>query len=318
MKLLSAATAWFSTPGPIVAIEVAADRVNGVMIGGGREMPELVGHASEPLPPGAIVPTVAASNLEDRPAAVAALRAVLDRLPGRHVRVGLVVPDSAAKVSLVRFESVPTRDGDLEQMIRWQVRKAVPFKLDEAQIAYTPGSHLEGGGREFVVVVMRRDIVEEYESLCVDAGLRPGVVDVATFGLINTGLRWQAVSPDKDWLIVHAAAGYNSVGIVRGDDLVFFRNRAGKSEGDLSDLVHQTVMYYEDRLGGGGITRVLLARSGDAQGTDLIARALSSRLAAPVDIVNPRVGMGSKVDRTAVPSLAAPIGLLLREHAAAA
>ena len=42
-----------------------------------------------------------------RAALVAALRSALDKLGSRPRRVALVIPDTAAKVSLLRFEKVP-------------------------------------------------------------------------------------------------------------------------------------------------------------------------------------------------------------------
>ena len=317
MNPLHSLASWLSTSGPTAAIEIAADRVSAVQVGAGRQTIDVVGHATELLPQGVVQPAVTASNVIDRAAVAAAVRAVLDRLPRRPVRVGLVVPDSAAKVSLVRFENAPTRDADLEPMIRWQIRKAVPFPLDEARVSYSPGTRLDGGGREYLVAVMRRDIVQDYEGLCTDAELQPGVVDLATFSLVNAALTGRPVDQGEDWLLVHVAAGYHSIGIVRDGALVFFRNRVATGAGDLSNLVHQTAMYYEDRLGGDGIVRVLLASS-DGAATDHLTRTLVERLGAPVGTVSANAGVRDAVSETALTAVAAPIGLLLRAPTLAA
>ena len=58
---------------------------------------------------------------------------------GRPRRIGLVVPDLVAKVSLVRFEKVPPRAADLDQLVRWQVRKTAPFPIEEAQVSSCAG-----------------------------------------------------------------------------------------------------------------------------------------------------------------------------------
>ncbi len=71
-----------------------------------------------------------------------------------------MLPDTVAKVSLLRFEKVPAEPQDLDQLIRWQVRKAAPFRIEEAQLAWVPGVALPGGGREFIVTVARRDVIE--------------------------------------------------------------------------------------------------------------------------------------------------------------
>ena len=99
----------------------------------------------------------------------------------------LVVPDTIAKVSLLRFEKVPARAADLAALVSWQVRKSAPFPADQAQLSYVPGAEVDGA-REFVVTMARRDIVTEYEAVCQDAGVHTGVVDLATFNLVNAVL----------------------------------------------------------------------------------------------------------------------------------
>jgi len=110
---------------------------------------------------------------------------------------------------------------------------------------------------------------------------------------------------------------------LRGENLIFFRNRAADTEGTLADLVHQTTMYYEDRLKGAGFAQVILAGAGATpleQTIDIDAarRNLEERLRTPVDLVDPRAA-ATLTDRiTAAPALldtlAPLIGLLLRDR----
>ena len=140
------------------------------------------------------MPSLTAPNVQNRQAVVAALGRVLEQI-GRPRRVGLVVPDLVAKVSLVRFEQVPARAADLEQLVRWQVRKTAPFPIEEAQVSFVPGikvaSGADGGGgagQEFIVSLARRATIEDYEALCADAGAHAGLVDLTTFNVINAVL----------------------------------------------------------------------------------------------------------------------------------
>ena len=97
------------------------------------------------------------------------------------------MPDPVAKVSLVRFEQVPPRAQDLDQLIRWQVRKAAPFPIEEAQVSYVAGLRA-ADGQEFVVSLARRDVVQEYEALCAAPGAHAGLVDLSTFNVVNAVL----------------------------------------------------------------------------------------------------------------------------------
>ncbi len=311
-----------TSSGPQAAVELSTHRVSGAAIDvrGGR--PVVAAHAMEPLPDGALAPALAARNVVDREAVASALATVLDRL-GRPNRIGLVVPDPVAKVSIARFEHVPSRAADLDQLVRWQVRKSAPFAIDEAQVSYTRGLRT-GEGQEFVVSVARRDVIEEYESLAAEAGAHAGIVDLSTFNVVNAVLAGSA-PPTGDWLLVNVAPDYASIAILRDHDLVFFRNRGADSDVTLTDLVHQTAMYYEDRLRGGGLGRVFLGGGGAGLLTpadlDQARRSLEARLSTSVEAVDPREA-ASLTDRIgATPALldtlAPLVGLLLRDREAA-
>jgi hypothetical protein len=232
--------------------------------------------------------------------------------------VALVLPDSVAKVSLIRFEKVPPKLSDLEQLIRWQMRKAAPFRIEDAQVAWQPGVAIPGGGREYIVTVARRDIVLSYERACEAAGTHAGIVDLASFNHVNAVLA--AGRTPGDWLLVHVAADYTTLAVVRGDDVVSFRNRTGGGQEDLVELVHQTAMYHEDRLGGGGFSRVVLSGASvlGIEETERLRRLLYERIGLKVELPDFRsaVSMRDRIAASAelLDALAPCVGVLLRER----
>jgi Tfp pilus assembly PilM family ATPase len=112
--------------------------------------------------------------------------------------VALIIPDVAQRCRS-RFDQVPARRDDLDQLVRWQVRKSAPFAIDEACVSYTPGARAADGSAEFVVVLARRDVVEEYERACADAGAYAGLVDLATFSVLNPVLACPARRRQTGW-----------------------------------------------------------------------------------------------------------------------
>jgi type IV pilus assembly protein PilM len=308
------------TPTPGVAVEIAASHVSAAGLGWRGRDPVVAAHALEWLPPHALVPSLTAVNAHDRRAVVAAVSRVLEKV-GRPRRIGLVLPDAIAKVSLIRFEQVPARAQELEQLVRWQVRKTAPFPTEEAQISFVPGLGA-ADGHEFIVAVARREVVTEYEGICAEAGAHAGLVDLSTFNVINAVLAGSG-SPETDWLLVNIAADYASIAILRGSDLILFRNRAADTEGTLADLVHQTAMYYEDRLKGAGFARVVLAGAANAgpehaADVEQLRRSLEERVATTVESIDPRAAAGITDRIAATPSLldalAPLVGLLLRDR----
>jgi hypothetical protein len=329
MSTFSRWTSLADAPPPDAAVEIAAHRVSAISLETRAGKPVVAAHATEALPEGALVPSLTALNARDKSAVLVALRRVLESV-GRPRRVGLVVPDPIAKVSLVRFAQVPARPSELDQLIRWQVRKAAPFPIEEAQIASARGIRVTGAetgeaGQEFLVSMARREVVVEYEELCAAAGAHAGIVDISTFNVINAVTAGATPTP-ADWLLVNVAFDYASIAIMRGPHLILFRSRGADSEGTLADLVHQTAMYYEDRLQGSGFGRVLLsgasAAGAHASDIDELRRGLQERLATTVETIDPRGAVGL-VDRIAASpaflDMVTPlVGVLLRDTSEAA
>ena len=318
---MSPLPSFLTSPAPSVGVEVASDRVTAVSLT--RQGPSwIVGaHGTERLAPGVVTPALNAVNVHDVRALSAALRSAFDKLGSRPRRVALVIPDTAAKLSLLRFEKVPA-EADLDQLIRWQMRKAAPFKPEEAQISWVPAAPIAGGGREYLVTLARRDIIESYMTACAEAGASAGLVDLASLNLINAALAPGTGTTAGDWLIVHVAPDYATLAIVRDQDLIYFRTRQLDSEADLADLVHQTAMYHEDRLSGARFARVVVsgASARGLESGDRLRRSLEERMGVTVEALDFR-GTAAMRDRISagpdlLDALAPAVGVVLREQVA--
>jgi type IV pilus assembly protein PilM len=305
-------------------VQIARNRVSAATVVSRSGGLAVTAHAMEPLPPGVVTPGLNSANIVDVKPVGSAIQRLFERMGIRPKRVALAVPDTIAKVSILKFEKVPDRAHDLDELVRWQVRKAAPFRIEDAQLSYVPGLKTPDGGAEFVIVLARKDIIREYESACEQAGAQAGIVDLATFNVINAVLA-APETPADDWLLVHVTHEDAAMAILRGKHLVFFRSRASDGEGSLADMVHQTAMYYEDRLSGAGFNRVVLAGAGlpvtdGGQDADYLRRALEQRLGTHVDTIDPR-GAATLADRISantelLDALAPLVGLLARDRAA--
>ena len=214
----------------------------------------------------------------------------------------------------------PPRAQDLDQLIRWQVRKAAPFPIEEAQVSYVPGA-AAADGQEFVVVAgaarrrrgVRSAVRRGRRARRASSTSRPSTSSTRC----SPGRRrrratgcW-STSPPTTRRSRSCAAPH----------LIFFRNRGADTDGTLADLVHQTAMYYEDRLSGAGFARVLLAGAaggGAARATTSSRCAAASRSGCgPRSKPSIRAPPSTLTDRiTAAPALldtlAPLVGLLLR------
>ena len=311
----------FQTPAPDVAVEIDHTHVAAARLSWRGSQAVISAHASEALPAGLVAPGLAALNVSDVPMLSHAIARVLGQLgAGKPARVSLVVPDTVAKVSLLKLEKVPAKAADLQEIVKWQVRKTSPFPMEQAVLSISPGARGADGANEFVVAVSRADVIHQYEQACLMAGAHAGLVDLSTFGVIN-GILSSASAPAGDWLLVHVTGTYFTLAVMRDGALLFFRNR-GEEEGTLADLIHQTAMYYEDRLNGAGFARVLIAGAARLPGgAENVRRGLEERLRVSVESVDPRAAAGLQDRIGASPELldvlAPLIGILMRERKAA-
>ena len=311
------APAWLASPPADAAIEIAETAVTVAALGSHGRDTVAERYAVEPLPPGALVPSLTTDNVVNRDAVTRALAAALAQVAIKPRRVALVVPDPIARVSLLRFDRVPPRRDDLEQLIRWQMKKAVPFAVEQACLTFSPASRANGGG-EYLVALARRDAIREYERLIEGIGAHAGLVDLSTLSVLNLYLAGTA-APEGDWLLVHMRPSYTSIAVVRGADVIFFRTRGHDEEDSLTDLVHQTTMYYQDRLEGTGFAHVFVGGTGRTPDeVEQARRALDERFGIPVEPIDPapRVMLTDRitVSPEARSGLAPLAGVLLRSR----
>jgi type IV pilus assembly protein PilM len=312
---VSILASWLASPPPDAAVEIGPESVSVAVLGARGAQAVVQRYAVEPLPAGAVVPSLAAHNIAARAAVVEALRAAYESAGVRPRRVALVVPDPAARVAMIKFDQVPARAEDLDQLIHWQLKKSAPFPVEEGVISYSPGAR-SASGSEFVVELARRDIIREYEAVIEELGGHAGLVELSSVALVNLFLAERQL-PVGDWLVVHMRPTYTSVALMRGEDMLFFRSRAEGDEEGLEDLVHQTAMYYEDRLSGRGFARVLLGGTGRSTGAlEVARRSLEERLASRVEPIDP-TSVAPATDRISLTpeagaALAPLLGILLR------
>ena len=87
-------------------MEIAAGRVSGASLEWRGGQAVIAAHAVEPLPDGALVPALNATNTHDRASVATAINRVIEKL-GRPRRVGLVVAGRRRQSLALKFEKIP-------------------------------------------------------------------------------------------------------------------------------------------------------------------------------------------------------------------
>jgi type IV pilus assembly protein PilM len=132
--------------------------------------------------------------------------------------VTLIVPDAAVRVLLLDFDQLPSKPAEALPVVRFRLKKLLPFDADDAVVSY----QVMSSAKQVVnvlAVAMPRVVLEEYESAVTAAGYQPGAVLPSTLAAL-AGLD----EADAPSLVVNAARGAVTTAIVKGGVLQLHRS----------------------------------------------------------------------------------------------
>ncbi|MGC2322582.1 MAG: hypothetical protein WA463_08140 [Terriglobales bacterium] len=239
-----------STARPHLACEVAADRVLAARGGGGHI--DLC--SSHSLPAGAVVPNLGNVNVLDGQVLRLAIAEALAAVQDRSRDVLAILPDAAVRVVMLDFDTLPDKAEDAEGVVRFRLKKSLPFNVDQAALSYEV--HRLNGHVKVLAAVSPQTVLEEYEAAFRDAGYSPGVVMpsmLAALGMVEAGTPALVVKVDSVSI---------SVAVVDQQELRLLRtleNAAGVTVtgAQIAADVYPSVVFYEDTYGA-KVERVLV------------------------------------------------------------
>ncbi len=158
-----------------------------------------------------------AGALAERVALVAAVRKALEAVSGRGREVTLVVPDPAVRVLLLDFDELPAKAAEALPVVRFRLKKLLPFDADDAAVSYQVLASGRGSV-QVLAVAMPQESLKEYESVVRDAGFEPGAVLPSTLAALG-GLD----ESERPALVVNAGRDAVTTAIVRGGVLLLHR-----------------------------------------------------------------------------------------------
>jgi len=230
-----------NTPKPKLACEIAADRVLAGRLndaGGGLEA-----CAARELAPGSVVPDLVENNLRQRDAVRSGIESALGSVAGRSRDVIAVVPDAAVRVMLVEFDTLPSDHEEALGVVRFRLKKSLPFDVEKAKVSYHAQKFSDGV--RVVAAVALSNVVEDYEAAFRDAGFNPGVVLPSMLAALGGA---EGKTPT---LVVKVDAHTTSIAILNEDQLQLFRtlenSRGVTISGEqLAEEVYPSVVFFQD------------------------------------------------------------------------
>jgi type IV pilus assembly protein PilM len=287
---------------PPLACEIAADRV---LAGRGANAGRMVEVCSaRELAPGTVVPDLIESNLRDGTAVRQAIESALGSVSGHSRDVIAILPDTAVRVVLLDFEALPSKREEAEAVVRFRLKKSLPFNLDDARISYH--AQTGGTGLRVIAAVVLNSVLQEYESAFRDAGYNPGMVMPSMLAALG------AADAERPTLVVKVDARTIGIAILDQEQLLLFRTlenvRGVTITGEqLAEEVYPSVVFFQDTYNL-NIDRVYVAGLPESGGA---APALKAQTGAHVEELVASSQIGSTTGSVPRWRMAGVVGALI-------
>jgi len=226
---------------PKLACEISADRVlAGRMSDSGGLLESC---AARELAPGSVVPDLTENNLLQPERVREAIREAMSTVGSRSKDVIGVLPDAAVRVALLDFDTLPDKREEAEGVVRFRLKKSLPFDVEKARVSYH--AQTSPTGLRVVAAVALAQVIEDYEAAFRDAGFSPGVIMPSMLAALG------AADGDKPTLVVKVDARTASIAILDQGQLLLFRTlentRGVTITGEqLAEEVYPSVVFFQD------------------------------------------------------------------------
>lgn len=181
MSLFDQFAAFVDDPPPAYAFEISAAGIASAVRGGDRKAGPQV--AFKPWDPGVLNVSPIADNVLQPEAFLTHVAALHAANGKRRRKAALILPDYCARIAVLDFDSFPTIAEEQLSLVRFRLKKTVPFDVDSAAVNY----HIQKQGKRLEVVVgaAAHEIVARYEAPFRQSGYNPGYVTTSILASLD-------------------------------------------------------------------------------------------------------------------------------------
>lgn len=203
-------------------------------------------------------------------------------------RAALILPDYAARISLLDFDAFPSEGAEQASLVRFRLKKTVPFDIESAAISFQTQPSSGGTKRvEVVAAVVSVDVLARYEAVLRAANFHPGLVTISAvpmFGLVDPG-RLSVVARLSGSVLTACVLDRGRLRLFRCVEL------SEPTAGEAMAILFPTFAFVEDEIGRRADVLVLCGFGPAAE--ELRARA-AAELAVEVEPLRSRFGVPSQ------------------------
>ena len=288
--------------GPKLACEITPERVIAARItddGYGLDS-----FTARSLAAGTVVPRMSDTNIANGEGVRQAVSDALTTVGAKSQDIVAILPDACVRIALLDFDTLPDKKQEADGVIRFRLKKSLPFDVDQAILSYDVVR--KDGKVQVIAAIVESGVLAEYEGLFRDLGYVPGVVLPSTLASLGN------VSGTDPVLVIKADGSTTTLAIVANNELMLFRTLENQGNTlptfeQLAQDVHASLVFFQDTYGM-SVGRILVGGLIDA---DSVSATLEAQTGVRVENLVSSQYAGSNRPNLPVSFLAGVVGALL-------
>lgn len=169
-----------------LGVEISPSGVAFALLSGQAASPRLERISYRPLAPGTVRLSLREPNIVDPQAFASRMKDAYNTLLYRGTRLSLTLPDAAGRILLLDVEGRFKSRSEGLDIIRWKLKKSMPFDIADSHLDYQMLRVRENGDMSLLVALVSRTVIGQYEELLTEAGFVPARIDFNIFNLCRT------------------------------------------------------------------------------------------------------------------------------------
>jgi type IV pilus assembly protein PilM len=223
-------------PPPRFAFEISPAGIAVARVG---KTPEIGFH---PLDPDVVSVSPVHDNILRVEALTEQVRALAPRGEKKRQRAALILPDHGVRVSVLDFDAFPPEAEQQLQLVRFRIKKSLPFDVDSAGISYFPQPN--GKRTDVVVAAAPLEILAGYEMPFRSAGFDPGLVTTSMLCAL------ELVRETGVCLVAKLSGHALTLAVLEGGAVKLLRSieLTGSGMEEIASHLYPTFAYMEDQF----------------------------------------------------------------------
>jgi type IV pilus assembly protein PilM len=234
-----------------VGLDIGSSSVKLVQLKQRKDALQLVAYGSAPLPPEAIVD----GAMMNSSAIVEAIHGLLSeqRVKAKDVAIGV----RGHSVIIKKIQMPRMTQEELDESIQWEAEQYIPFDVKDVHIDTQILSEGDASGQmDVLLVAAKKDMINDYTSVCAEAGLNVSVVDVDAFAVQNAFEANYEPPAAETVVLVNVGSSVSNINVLANGATTFTRDVTMGGSAFTEEIQKQLNVSYEEaealKIGGNG------------------------------------------------------------------